>query len=74
MAGRVLVPRTALREQGGAAAVFVYRDGRLERRAVRLGQARGSEHEVTAGLADGEQIVVTGVTELRDGQRARVSR
>jgi RND family efflux transporter MFP subunit len=74
VAGRVLVPRTALKEEGGAAAVFVYRDGRLERRAVRLGQARGSEHEVTAGLADGEQIVVTGVTELRDGQRARVSR
>ena len=73
VAGRVLVPRTALREEGGAAAVFVYREGRLERRAVRLGQARGDQHEVIAGLAEGEQIVVTGVNKLRDGQRARVS-
>src|SRR5881296_578444 len=73
-AGRVLVPRTALREEGGAAAVFVHREGRVERRAVLLGQARGSEHEVIAGLSDGEQIVTTGVKGLRDGQAARVKR
>jgi len=72
--GRVLVPRTALREDGGTAAVFVYREGRVERRAVRLGHARGNEHEVIAGVADGEQVVSTGVNELRDGQRARVRR
>src|SRR5213594_3862433 len=72
--GRVLVPRTALLEESGAAAVFVHREGRVERRAVRLGQARGSEHEVIAGLSDGEQIVTTGVKELRDGQAARVKR
>src|SRR5213593_2021877 len=73
-AGRVLVPRTALLEESGAAAVFVHREGRVERRAVRLGQARGSEHEVIAGLSDGEQIVTTGVKGLRDGQAARVKR
>lgn len=73
-AGRVLVPRAALQMEGDAAAVFVYRDGRVERRAVRLGQARGSEHEVIAGLSDGDQIVASGVHELRDGQRAQVKR
>jgi RND family efflux transporter MFP subunit len=72
--GRVLIPRAALREEGGTAAVFVYRDGRVERRAVGLGQVRGSEHEVIAGLADGEQVVTSGVNELRDGQAARVKR
>jgi RND family efflux transporter MFP subunit len=72
--GRVLVPRTAVREEGGAAAVFVHREERVERRAVRLGQARGNEHEVIAGLSDGEQVVTTGVKELRDGQPVRVKR
>jgi len=72
--GRVLVPRAALREEGGTAAVFVYREGRVERRAVRLGQARGNEHEVIAGLTEGEQVVTIGVSELRDGQSARVKR
>src|SRR5262249_55784055 len=46
-AGRVLISRAALVEQGGTTAVFVHRDGKVERRAVRLGQARG--HEPGAG-------------------------
>jgi len=73
-AGRVLIPKTALQEKDGAAAVFVHREGRVERRAVRLGQARGNEHEVIAGLADGDAVVTTGVNELRDGQPVRVKR
>jgi len=73
-AGRVLVPRTAVREEGGGAAVFVHRVGRLERRAVKLGQARGNEHEVLAGLSDGDQVVTAGINELRDGQNVRVKR
>src|SRR5437867_6063156 len=73
-AGRVLVQRTALLEEGDTAAVFVHREGRVERRVVRLGQARGNEREVIAGLSDGEQIVTTGVKELRDGQAVRVKR
>jgi len=73
-AARVLVPKAALLEEDGAAAVFVHREGRVERRAVRLGQARGNEHEVIAGLSDGDQIVTTGVKELRDGQSVRVKR
>jgi membrane fusion protein (multidrug efflux system) len=52
--------------------VFVYRDGRVERRAVRLGEVRGTEHEVLAGLADGEQVVAKGLEELRDGQRVQI--
>jgi RND family efflux transporter MFP subunit len=70
----LLVPHAAVREAGGNAVVFVYRDGQVERRAVRLGQAWGTEHEVAAGLADGEQVVVAGLEELRDGQRVQLKR
>jgi RND family efflux transporter MFP subunit len=69
---RVLVPRTAVRVEGGSPAVFVYRDQRVERRAVRLGQVRGSEQEVLAGLSDGEQVVTVGLEALHDGQRAQL--
>src|SRR5882762_7140878 len=41
--GRVLVPRTAIRDDGGKPTVFLYRDGRVERRVVGLGQARGND-------------------------------
>jgi RND family efflux transporter MFP subunit len=71
---RVRVPRAALQVEGGSPAVFVYHDGRVERRAVRLGQVRGDEQEVIAGLSDGEQVVTTSLGELRDGQRAQLKR
>jgi RND family efflux transporter MFP subunit len=71
---RVLVPRAALHRDGGTSVAFVYRDSRVERRAVRLGQARGEVQEVMAGLSAGEQVVTTGLAELRDGQRARLKR
>ena len=73
-AGRVLVSRAALVEEGGTTAVFVHREGRVERRAVRLGQVRGNEHEVVAGLSDGDQVVTTGDKQLRDGQSVRVKK
>jgi len=68
---RAIVPRAAIREEGGSQVVYVLRDGRVERRVVRLGQARGSDQEVTGELADGEQIVVKGLDGLKDGQRVR---
>ena len=73
-AGRVLIARAALVEEGGTTAVFVHREGKVERRAVRLGQARGNDQEVIAGLSDGEQVVTTGAKQLRDGQSVRVKR
>jgi len=73
-AGRVLVSRAALVDEGGTTAVFVHRDGKVERRAVRIGQIRGSDQEIVAGLADGEQVVTTGAKQLRDGQSVRVKR
>jgi HlyD family secretion protein len=73
-AGRVLVPKAAIRDDGGTPIVFVVREGRAERRAIKQGDARGSEIEVLAGLADGEQIVVGGIKDLRDGQRVTVKR
>ncbi|RUO33517.1 efflux RND transporter periplasmic adaptor subunit [Aliidiomarina sanyensis] len=45
--------------------------GILEMRRVTLGQAASSDVVVVAGLAAGEQIVVAGVHQLRDGQRVR---
>jgi membrane fusion protein (multidrug efflux system) len=61
-----------VREDGGNQVVFVHRDGRVERRAVRLGQARGADQEITAGLSEGEQVVIKGLEGLRDGARIRI--
>jgi RND family efflux transporter MFP subunit len=69
---RALVPAAAVRESEGRKVVFVVRDGRLERRAVALGESRGTDVEVMAGVAAGDSVVVGGPEGLRDGQRVRV--
>jgi HlyD family secretion protein len=69
---QAVVPREAVREIEGKPAVYVVRDGRLERRAVSLGNTGATDAEVTAGLSPGEQVVVGGPADLRDGQRVKV--
>jgi HlyD family secretion protein len=68
---RAVVPRAAIREEGGSQVVYVLREGRAERRVVRLGQASGNEQEVIGGLADGDKVVVKGLDGLKDGQRVQ---
>jgi RND family efflux transporter MFP subunit len=70
---RLFVPRAALRRSQGADALFVLRDGRVERRAVSVGASAGDEVEVVSGVSPGERVVVEGPEELADGARVRES-
>jgi HlyD family secretion protein len=70
-ATRVLVPHDAVRQENGQSVVFLYRDGKVERRAVRVAGAQGNDVEVIAGVADGDRLVV-GAEPLKDGQRVDV--
>src|SRR5690349_3716806 len=70
----VQVPQTALRNQNGSQVVYLYKEGHVERRAVGVGETRGSDAEITAGLAPGDQVVVSGFEGLRDGERVEVRR
>ena len=69
-----LIPQTAVRDDGGRKVVFLVKDDRLERRAITLGSARGSDTEVAAGLAVGDIVVVNGPSDLHDGQSVAIKR
>ena len=71
---KALVPREAVREDGGSKVVYLVRDGRLERRAVTAGEMRGTELEIMAGVAPGDQVVVAGPKALKDGQKVVVKK
>jgi RND family efflux transporter MFP subunit len=71
-APQVLVPKEAVRTDGPATVVFVVKDGRAERRAVRAGAVGGSDIPIQAGLSAGEMVVLKGPARLADGQRVRV--
>ena len=67
---KAIVPKEAVREEGGQSVVFIFREGRIERRAVRVGKAREGELEIFAGISPGERVVVAGPKNLKDGQKA----
>jgi RND family efflux transporter MFP subunit len=71
-APRVTVPKAAVRTVDGRTVVFVLRDDRVERRAVRAGSENGGRVEVLSGVTAGERIVIEGPESLQDGDRVRV--
>jgi len=64
-----LVPSQAVRSADGQSSVFLFRDGAIERRVIRIGNTRDSNVEVIAGLAAGDLVVTAGPDDLRDGQQ-----
>jgi membrane fusion protein (multidrug efflux system) len=66
-ANALVVPRSALLEGEGEAAVFLVDDGKVKRAPVQLGYLDGSWAEVRTGLALGDQVVIAGKSALRDG-------
>jgi multidrug efflux pump subunit AcrA (membrane-fusion protein) len=71
----VMVPADAVLADGpDKGAVFVVADGKLERRAVRLGPQEPKGQIVQAGLSPGDAVAVGGLDKLKDGERVRVNR
>jgi RND family efflux transporter MFP subunit len=64
-----VIPKGAVRTQGDSSYVFLVRNGRVERRAVKLGVDRGTDVAVLAGVQPGDALVVKGPEDLRDGQK-----
>jgi RND family efflux transporter MFP subunit len=70
----VVVPADAVLSEGpDKGVVFVVADGRLERRAVRLGAQEPRGQVIQAGVAPGEKVAVGGLDKLRDGERVRIT-
>jgi RND family efflux transporter MFP subunit len=71
-AARYQVPKSAIRTVDGQTVLFVVREDRVERRAVRTGDENGDAVLVLSGVAPGERVVVEGPATLRDGDRVRI--
>ena len=66
------LPRKAIAGSLQDAKVYVVQDSVAELRCVTLGGTYGEKVEITSGLKEGEQVVVTGQLNLSDGARVRV--
>ena len=67
----VEVPRPAIRRDGEQDVVYVARDGKVERRAVRVDSAQGDTARISSGVNEGEMVVVAGPA-LADGEKVKV--
>jgi len=71
-ADALVVPRTALLEDGGAPAVYVVRDDKALRAELKLGYDDAGWVEVRDGLKQGDEVVVAGKAALREGSTVQV--
>jgi membrane fusion protein (multidrug efflux system) len=66
----VLAPQTGVQRDtsGGASALVVGADGKVEKRAVEVAEVHGTLWRVTRGLAAGDRLIVQGNGKVRPGQ------
>ncbi len=64
----VAVPASAIVSSGRESVVWVARNGKAERRVVKLGAQGDAEVEILSGLAVGDRVVVKGADTVRPAQ------
>jgi RND family efflux transporter MFP subunit len=69
----VLVPPESVRTDGAASVVFVYVNGKVERRTITLGETVGGHRQVLSGLRGGERIVLSPPESLQDGHAVKLA-
>ncbi len=65
----VLVPDQAIVKQQGSGGryIYVYKDGKVSYQKVELGRQIGNKFEVKSGIESGDEVVISGITRLKDG-------
>jgi RND family efflux transporter MFP subunit len=71
---KTYLPKSAIRGDAGNSFVLLVNDGKVERRAVRLGADRGADVAVMAGVAPGDTLVSSGPATLHDGDKVEIKK
>lgn len=71
-ANALVIPRTALLEDGNTPAVYTVRADKAARTTLKLGYVDGQWVEVREGLREGDPVVVAGKAALREGSAVQV--
>jgi RND family efflux transporter MFP subunit len=70
----VMIPKVAVQNQAGHDVVWVVQSGRVERRAITVGDTKAENVVVVAGLSAGERVVADGAQKLSEGSRVKESK
>lgn len=66
------IPKDAMQKDNGRDVVWVVKEGKVERRAVTVASSSGNEATLTAGLTQGETVVINPAATLTDGTAVTV--
>jgi HlyD family secretion protein len=69
----VRVPPDAVIEENGVAAVFVIKDDKVERRAVKIGGKDNQGVQILSGVSGGERLAAGDLSKLTDGAAVKVT-
>jgi RND family efflux transporter MFP subunit len=70
----VEVPKTAVRREGEQDIVFVLKDNKAERRAVKVAGSEGNSARLASGVAEAETVITDAPPELKDGDKVKVAK
>ncbi len=68
---RLVVPKAAVHAVNGRDVAWVLKEGKVERRAIKVGGIAGDDATVTAGLSQGEAVILSAPAGLTEGARVR---
>ena len=73
---RVVAPDRAIVKQAGAGDryIYVYKNGSVSYQKVELGRRFNNTYEVISGVADGDEVVVTGQSRLTNGMEVEIEK
>ena len=69
---QIEIPKSGVRRDGDQDIVFVVKDDKAERRAVRVLTAEGDNARLASGVSDGESVIIEGPNDLKDGDRVKI--
>ncbi|MCE5345040.1 MAG: efflux RND transporter periplasmic adaptor subunit [Bacteroidales bacterium] len=68
----IIISKTGIVESMESPVVFVASNGKAVKRAIIIGQSNNKQVEVLSGLSDGEQVIISGQLNLKDGDDIKI--
>lgn len=69
--GKVVIPTSALRSEGDLTYVMVANSPTARKKAVTTGPSSLTQTVILSGLSSGEELIVEGINQVRDGDRVQ---
>ena len=69
----LLVPESAVQVNGSTGVLFVIKNEKLERRAVKLGGKSSDGQQVLSGLTAGESVAIGDMSKFSDGAKVKIA-